>query len=274
MESRKLTLHIGLHKTGTSFIQSAILPKISSISLIRGWYSHRALLSSDLQKQIVISDEAISGHPWNGNYYGEFKKNICKIKKLYGNPKIIFGIRRQDKFLLSLYKQYLQEGGYKDMPEFFNIEDSGMVKHKDLMFEDRIQILKHEFKDVFIYSQETLKKNPGDFLDAFLSFLDVEEEIPVEKIQRQEVNKGVKTELQVNTLKQFNKFNALLERSKYMPTLYAKPLKILKATPRNICQDQLKKFRSKPFQFSADLEQYLKDYYHKDWERSKSFVCY
>ena len=69
MEFKKVVIHIGLHKTGTTFIQETILPGLSTTRIIRGWHSHRFLMKADFSKQIILSDEGISGRLFGGTYY-------------------------------------------------------------------------------------------------------------------------------------------------------------------------------------------------------------
>ena len=135
IKAKKITLHIGLHKTATSYIQSHIFGKHPSITLIRGWFSHRQLMAADFSKNLVISDESISGRLFNGTYLEDFNTNMEKIKELYKEPRIIFGIRRHDSFLLSVYKQYLHEGGSGNIDYIFDVNDNGIIKHHELFLE-------------------------------------------------------------------------------------------------------------------------------------------
>ena len=97
-----LIFHIGLHKTGTTYLQSHLFKKLD-VNLIRGWESHRDLLKKSHKRRTLISDEGISGDFMSDNYDKIFYENLNKISKWYNNPFIIFGIREQSKFIISLY---------------------------------------------------------------------------------------------------------------------------------------------------------------------------
>ena len=64
----KISIHIGLHKTGTSFLQNNLLKNLPETSVVRGWYSHRQLMEMNLEKNLIISDEGISGRFLHKDY--------------------------------------------------------------------------------------------------------------------------------------------------------------------------------------------------------------
>lgn len=266
----RLTVHIGLHKTGTTFIQNILFPEIESIHVIRGWQTHRDLINSDFNKKIVISDEAISGKPWHGNYLEDFKVNMWKLKKLYGNPRIIFGIRRQDEFILSLYKQYLHEGGTHKIDYLFNKYNTGAIKKEELFLKERIVLLKELFDDVFIYSLESIKNKNSNFVKSLSDFLNINDSFKMPKEKKQNV--GVKSKFQVESLRKLNVLNKALNRTIKLD-LYSKPFRKLKITPRNICQNWLKIGKVK-YELKVELKDFLIDFYSKDWEESQRFLSF
>ena len=274
MEENRIVIHIGLHKTGTTYIQNEIFPRLKSLTVIRAWHNQRYLLNANFNNQILITDEGFSGDPWKGDYFETFKKNILKLKLLYKNPKIIFGIRSHDSFLLSLYKQQLHQKHYNDIETLFNIENNGTLKHDDLLFTDRIKILQQEFSDVFVYSQESLRDKPQDFINNLILFLDINETLNYEDIPKTKHNVGVKTIYQVNMLKKLNKFSNKLESIKYLPNLYSKRFIKYKLTPRDICQNRLKNKESTPYTLPKELHEFIIKKYKEDWDSAKKHISY
>ena len=255
-------------------MQHDVFPRLSSVCLIRGWESHRKIMASDFNRRIVISDEGISGRLWNGTYLDDFKSNIEKLKILYSDPGIIFGIRRHDNFLLSVYKQYLNEKGTKVIDYLYNINDTGIIKHHELFFEERIKLLKTMFSEVFIYSQESVRERPQAFVDALIKFLDINEKIDVQDLLRKKSNVGVNTTFQVSLLRNLNKINRIIEKTRILPGLYSRPFRILKLTPRNICQNYLRNTGRKGYTLAQDLKEHLLNYYKEDWENSQKYISY
>jgi hypothetical protein len=261
----KLTLHIGLQKTGTTYLQDDLLPRLETVEVIRGWDTHRRLMSANFNKKIIISDEGISGRLWNGTYLKDFKSNIEKIKMLYGNPKIIIGIRNQASFILSIYKQYLQEKGSKGLDFLINIDNTGIIKHDELLIKPKIEMLKKEFSEIFIYSQESLKILEQDFLIALCKFLEVDCKLSQKTNQKMEYNVGVKSNFQIKSLIRLNKLNKSLENIDSRLSLYSIFFKKLSLTPRKICQHHLRHVKSEEFELSKELKAFIYEYYSEDW---------
>ncbi|GLB52044.1 hypothetical protein NBRC110019_10830 [Neptunitalea chrysea] len=222
-----------------------------------------------IQERIIITDEGISGDPWKGDYFNSFEQNILKIKKIYGNPKIVLGIRKHKDFILSIYKQHLHQKGYKDFSEIFNIENSGLIKHKDILFHPRIEVLNRNFENVFIYTQESLNDDLFFFTSQLADFLNVTyDKSKLLSVLGKKENTGVSSVFQVNLLKRLNRLNS----SSFMPNLYSERLNKYKLTPRDLCQNKFKNIKSEKFSLTADMEAFIQDNYKKDWDESMDYV--
>jgi len=269
---KRVVVHIGLPKTGTTFIQYNVFPCLPNTSIVRAFHQQSGLLRIHPNHQIIITNELISGRMWFGAK--SFYFNVERVKNLYNNPKIIFGIRNQNTFVTSLYKQYLHEKGYEDFDHFFNIENSGIVKHNQLLLMPKIKYLFRNFEDVFIYSQETLKERQDDFLSGLATFL----ELPDKTIDLGEIknrtNVGVKSEFQVNTLRKMNKFNNRLEKIHPKLSLYTHFFTKYQLSPRFVCQDKLKKIKSPKFELNQKYLDFINKYYAKDWDAASKLVSY
>ena len=120
----KLFLHIGLHKTGTTFTQREIFQKIVSKNI--DYYGpdhgiHNTKLfnkyildvlkknKSKKNKKIIVSHEGLLQKRKNDF---EFEKNIKQIKKNYKkfNPIVILSLRYQPEWIVSIYKDCLRHG--------------------------------------------------------------------------------------------------------------------------------------------------------------------
>lgn len=268
----RITIHIGLHKTGTTFLQKELLKNIPETSVIRGWYSHRQLLNVNEDNNLIISDEGISGRLFHKEYLTDFYSNIKKIKKIYGNPKIIFGIRNQESFIASVYKQYLQEQRYGSFDTLFSLNNKGLRKHEDFLLVPKIKYLEENFSDVFIYSQESLLNRQNDFLYSLKEFLELKQDIKI--LEKRFNNVGIKTELQVNTLRRLNKISCKLKQIHPILSLYSVTFRKLKLTPRNICQYRLNNIKSKKFEIPKTSKDFIKNYYNRDWSKASESISY
>lgn len=136
-------IHIGLHHTGSTFIQAELLPKLKKITPIT-FYDSNFLNDevlyisqcSDLyydnscekkvkdllkdKKNIFISSEAFSGVRYGVYTSGYTNKFVAKrLKNIFKNPKILIGIRNQKSMIKCLYKGAVQMGYLGDFEHFF-----------------------------------------------------------------------------------------------------------------------------------------------------------
>tara|TARA_A100001037_G_C15148009_1_gene637402 strand:+ start:3230 stop:4144 length:915 start_codon:yes stop_codon:yes gene_type:complete len=133
-----LFLHIGYPKTSTTYLQNYYFnrlnvnflgKKLHSESWInsseRRRYNHLIKILNERNKNhtlkipketTLISAESLIGNIWKDDF-NNFK-SINKILK-HKNLKFIITIRRQSEIFYSLYKQYLWEGGKKELSAFF-----------------------------------------------------------------------------------------------------------------------------------------------------------
>ena len=131
-----ICFHIGLIKTGTTYLQNFYFNKIGynyigKELLNKKWlYSKKHRLYNEInyliknQKGVnksliqnsLLSHEEFIGNVWNFNINNNIINEIAKIK----NIKIILTIRSQRDIFLSIYKQYLYEGGKLSFLDFYN----------------------------------------------------------------------------------------------------------------------------------------------------------
>ena len=122
--------HIGLHKTGTTFFQKEIFPKLN-LNYNNDAYLLNLILTYDLiyvsylykNNSLnfnfdLISCEALSGHLLHNSI--NLSNVLNNIYFLYPNSKIILFIRKQDKLALSNYLQYIKIGGTKNITSLYN----------------------------------------------------------------------------------------------------------------------------------------------------------
>lgn len=269
MNDTNLAIHVGLHKTGTTFIQDVLLPSLSDVAVIRGWHSFRQLVAKSKQKStLVITDESLAGKLWERSYFSSFEENVAQLKSIYNEPKIIVGIREHTTFILSLYKQYLQEGGTEPLDYLYNAENTGMLKDHDLLFYPRIKLLQENFEEVWVYNQGILRDNLPLFVKDITRFLEVENDLQIEALRRQTSNVGIKTQQQARILRQLNtvaqKLPIPIYDSKILAKYRLKPSHIVRKL--DIGQDRL--------QLSPALKAHIQKRFAEDWQQVQPFLFY
>ena len=214
----KTLVHIGIHKTGSTFLQYNYFPAIKSINYFHSPLAFTHLLQSgcSLDENLLLSCEGFSGMPWNAlwkdgiqndfHWINSFKKSICNLHKLIPEANLLIFLRQHGDLLLSMYKQYIQEGGVLKLNEFYS--ETGLIRKEDLNYNLRIKKACSLFNKVYVLSYEDFKKFGNKFLDSF-----IEKELNLSRndlsINKSKFNKsisGSKVELLRKINKVYRKF--------------------------------------------------------------------
>ncbi|WP_013321755.1 hypothetical protein [Gloeothece verrucosa] len=134
METRetKILIHIGYHKTGSSFLQKLIFNSaeygfyspwspedyIEELIIVNPFSFEssqaRAFFAPGIceswQKGLipVITHEMLSGNPWKKGYSGSGKETADRLIATFPEGRVLIVIREQSKMLLSLYKHQVR----------------------------------------------------------------------------------------------------------------------------------------------------------------------
>lgn len=133
-------LHVGMPKTGTTFLQARCFPHLKGIryqdrelsalldrviytnpiflDLPRARSESDAVLEKMREASLLISNERLFG-----NMLRNFHDNLhltCCLKALFPVAKVIVVVRRQDELAESIYKQSLQSYYYQRLDSFLN----------------------------------------------------------------------------------------------------------------------------------------------------------
>ena len=173
-----IVLHVGLHKTGTTFLQKRVFSNMD-VNLIV--HPKDFLLNLDEDKINLISEEKFSGRP-----HCIHEKNIRyayadSLYHMFPDAKIIVGFRDTASWMNSLWKQYIWRGGCKTKDQFLKSFD-----YSYLDFNSYVDYLKKRFKDVHVYYFEELLKNPDNVIKEISEFIGVE--IHDYKVERDNVS--------------------------------------------------------------------------------------
>ena len=259
----KAVFHLGLHKTGTTFLQQAVFPELDGFHLVRQMQDVRQLFSAAPEDRLLVTHEWLSGNPFEGSWLKEFKAYVRGISRFFPDSSCILGFRRHDQLLRSLYKQYLHEGGTRNVTELFAPDGSGRIHPNELFFEQRLSFVQDHFSDVFVYTQEGLRDDFGSFLESLLQFL--EAEAPTSQIERTTHNVGIRTSFQAKLLRTLNRVDHMCKRVPLIPSLNNMVFRRLRLTPRDICQQRLADLGGTPLQLPETISSFLRDQYAGGW---------
>lgn len=128
-----ILLHVGYHKTGSSWLQRRVFasPESGFEWLGRPWQARQQIVAphplafdpaiarahyqpeidraQGLGRIVVFSDERFSGNPHSGGY--DSKENAQRLAATFPEARVLLVVRRQPEMLRSAYDQYVDEGG-------------------------------------------------------------------------------------------------------------------------------------------------------------------
>jgi len=189
----KIIIHIGLHKTGTTFLQQEVFPKIPNIN-----YQTKVDLTTKVEegKINLFSDENLDGGSYRLFNTVEQRYNIMEnLHKLYPNAKIILCIRDKDSWLKSAYKQYIVAYKSCSFEEYKQRIDKGFLD-----FDEYIKRLNKLWTNVYVCEFIDLKRSPVKFVNELCDFIGVRNPLVFYKT----VYKGI-TDGQVKFIRLYDK---------------------------------------------------------------------
>lgn len=279
---RELYIHVGLHRTATTFLQLEVFPKLKGINYIpqRKIYS-TILREISMKDQLVFSEEKTKNQL--SNYFTE-DRNLISAESLCGSPfiqytnrsnilrkiynmfpeaKIIVGVRAQKDIIASIYKYYVKIGGIKKFSDFiapykditepisntYDLLDLDTYKYSNYL--EKIESL-FSRKNMYIYVYENLIKNKSEFIKGILDFMTVSD-IPKISYKLRSVSWN---DAEISTVLLINRF-IKTTKNKYglipRPKGFYSIIKVLSKLP----------IRHKKI-ISDDMIISLKDFYRKD----------
>jgi hypothetical protein len=206
-------VHIGYHKTGTTFLQRRFFnDKKSGLALAAGPPNTYEVLNenfidvnpfefdpvvarSSLEPAIknaqnrklipIISHERFSGSPFAGGY--DSKEMADRLAATLPEARILAVIREQSSMLLSLYKLYVRQGGAMPLHQFVDSE-TGRIRVPGFRFDflEYHRLIGHHVKlfggeNVLVLPYEMLKGDPARFFGRIGEFLEVRVSPPEQK---------------------------------------------------------------------------------------------
>jgi hypothetical protein len=208
----KLLIHIGYHKTATSWMQNQLFVSTSKnfVSVSKNKKGHSTLardfiynkdgylLSSfdnneqnilknyeeisqnivnDSKRIRVISHERLSGNPHSSGFDSSLIAQ--RIQKTFPKSKILIVIREQTSWILSNYFQYLSIGGTHSLKKYLTLKYDGKrpgFSPSHIKYHNLIQNYYDRFgkNNVEVLPYELLKSDNNNFIKSLGDFLETD----------------------------------------------------------------------------------------------------
>jgi hypothetical protein len=195
--NQKVLLHIGYHKTGTTWLQNhifnsrgfglvspmSIRDMMNILVLPNGLdFSQeiceaeivRSLAGLDLDNLVpVFSNERFSGHPHSGGY--DSKLLADRLKILFPQARVLICIREQKQVILSCYNQYIKKGGAISIASYLNVTERTRVPLFDFrhfMYHRLIKYYQSLFgpSNVLVLPYEFFTQDSANYVSRILEF--------------------------------------------------------------------------------------------------------
>lgn len=179
-----VVLHVGLHKTATTFLQQEVFPKLDrcdSVNYVNlsGGNNYDDILAVPIQERKIniISREKLSGVPYiieDKPYLSRVEARMLIARRLanvFLGARVLVGVRDKDDWLRSVFRQQSKMNPVYSSYRYFRDE----LFHDELLdFEGYIELLKELFSDVYVYRYEDLKEDYMSFVDGICRWIGVE----------------------------------------------------------------------------------------------------
>jgi hypothetical protein len=174
----KIFIHIGMQKTGSTWLQTIVFPKIVSHDVVYK-ETFRELISKLSEKDKIISYENYVGYPHllkirglNG-WLETRKKSFSNLSELFPNADIILVVRKQSELIRSLYNQYIKVGGNITFYDYWMGNNNPYaIERNALMYRDLICDIKKYFSGrILIMNFDLFKNNKIRFFEVLSEFV-------------------------------------------------------------------------------------------------------
>ena len=164
---QKIFFHVGLSKTGSTFLQQQIFPHFKDVHYIPTVKYRNAL---DLIPKIKSEKLLVSRE-----FDQQFEAEIKKFSKQYPDAHPIIVFREPGSWAVSNYKRFVKNGHPIAFREFIDIQnDNGLFKIEDFKYSRYLSLLENHFNQkplILIY--EDLRQNPQTFLQKIADYLGI-----------------------------------------------------------------------------------------------------
>ncbi|SMP47730.1 Sulfotransferase domain-containing protein [Neorhodopirellula lusitana] len=207
-DSNQLLLHVGYHKTGTTWLQRSLFDhctrgfyplsyrsrkKVRSVDLTRPFVSdengssinplgfHADSLRSRFELELnwrtegipVVSSEQFTGNPHSGGF--DQKSLAERLHAVFPNAKVFMVVREQNSMIMSTYFQYLLGGGIQSLDRYINEPFDGRLPMFSKHYFQYHFLIDHYQKlfgrdNVLVLPYELFRRAPKNFISQLATF--------------------------------------------------------------------------------------------------------
>ena len=163
MNNKNIYFHVGLAKTGSTFLQNNFFPKLKNIKYIN---THKYRRCID-----IINNTNYDSYLISREFDRQLEGEVKKILNHFPETKIIIVFREHKKWISSQFKRFSKNGYHFKFEDFYNNTNSGYWKNEYMIYIDKINIIKKYSKyDPLVLNFDELKINPHSYLSKISEY--------------------------------------------------------------------------------------------------------
>lgn len=265
-----LFYHVGLSKTGSTFLQHRVFPHLAGVTY----------LSTRQYRQYV---ERVRHQPKTARlllsreFDRQMEREVKQWAAHYPDTRAILVLRRPDQWLASQYRRFTKNGFGLSLTEFLDIDhDTGYWQRDDLYFSHKIDLLREHFtQPPLVLLHDDLLTDPQGFIQRLAHALDAT--LDLDALDLSPVHASYDAH-QLILMRRLGRalhihhprpFGASLLNTLYRYA-YVYPLRYgilhgARLLPRRWTQDEA---LIPPAQLAR-----IRDYYAKDWQRCLAYIA-
>ncbi|MEM7492722.1 MAG: sulfotransferase [Pseudomonadota bacterium] len=263
----RLFIHVGLHKTGTSYLQQSVFPHVDGITYLGRPYSAGLSIEPVVHARhadeiFLISNEKFSFPAISPDYLDPDKRALSvkamreqclsRLKALLPSATPIVAVRNPLDWIESTYTQYVKYFGTRSPEEFWSSSGDGCVGASDVTFDSLVDHVTSLFDRAFVFDYDELSGDQTALLNGLCTFLGVERSAP--PTANKTIN-GRPTQKQIDTLRALNN-KPYSERDR----------KVMRDDILGeLCPDNL-------FQFPANIRKEITEATRANWDMARSKI--
>lgn len=259
--------HVGLHKTGTTYLQDVVFPNWPGVKYLRFRNLEYFLALSNTQKYL-ISCESLSGATFAS--LDERCRGLTRLAGMFPGARIVIAFRPHGDFIASLYSQYLRYGGQATFDGFFSLSSPNIVWHReDLCYRKLIETIEDSFQErPFVFQLSELRDDEERLLADLARFVGTP---PLQKLRKATPKNASLGAWQGRLLRRINE----LASTPYSRDGGNRPYRKLHRfgmDPPTICHRLLGRFPAQPL-VSGETRQKITHAYREDWDFVTGYIA-
>ncbi len=161
----ELYLHVGLGKTGTTYLQYHFFPKLKGVRYIQRtrYKSYPSIIEKSRGQKLFFSRE----------FDRQLEREVARFASRYPETHSIIILRSPESWAASQYRRFVKNGFKGRFSELFDVEnDDGWWSRDELLFSRKIEALDRNFRPaplVLLYDE--LKRDPHRFFERIATYM-------------------------------------------------------------------------------------------------------